>query len=159
MIARDTKKIAYAIKVTSDNIRAYNNSLISILTMTTMRKLNLICLLLMLGVVLTSNSQTTAPADFFAGKWEVTVIGTPNGDSKMIIDLVRTDGKLTGQMSNPTEPSAEKVPVTVDESADLLDLAFNAQGYDVTINLKKVDDDNLKGSLLGMFDAIAKRVK
>lgn len=124
-----------------------------------MRKLNLICLLLMLGVVFTSNSQTTAPADFFAGKWEVTVIGTPNGDSKMLIDLVRTDGKLTGQMSNPAEPTAEKVPVTVDESADLLDLAFNAQGYDVTINLKKVDDDNLKGSLLGMFDAVAKRVK
>ena len=124
-----------------------------------MRKLNLICLLLMLCVVFNSNSQTTAPADFFAGKWEVTVIGTPNGDSKMIVDLVRTDGKLTGQMSNPAEPSAEKVPVTVDESADLLDLAFNAQGYDVTINLKKVDDDNLKGSLLGMFDAVAKRIK
>ncbi|MEO6684987.1 MAG: hypothetical protein ABIN24_03440 [Dyadobacter sp.] len=124
-----------------------------------MRKLNLICLFLMFGVVFTGNSQTTAPADFFAGKWEVTIIGTPNGDSKMIIDLLRTDGKLTGQMTNPTEPTAEKVPVTVDESADLLDLAFNAQGYDVTINLKKVDDDNLKGSLLGMFDATAKRMK
>lgn len=124
-----------------------------------MRKINLICLFLMLGVVFTSNSKTTTPADFFAGKWEVTIIGTPNGDSKLLIDLVRTDGKLTGQMSNPAEPTAEKVPVTVDESADLLDLAFNAQGYDVTINLKKVDDDNLKGSLLGMFDATAKRVK
>lgn len=113
----------------------------------------------MLGVVFTSNSKTVVPADFFAGKWELTVIGTPNGDSKMIIDLVRTDGKLTGQMSNPAEPTAEKVPVTVDESAELIDLAFNAQGYDVTVNLKKVDDDNLKGSLLGMFDAVAKRVK
>ncbi|WP_159466742.1 hypothetical protein [Dyadobacter sp. 3J3] len=124
-----------------------------------MRKLNLICLFLTLGVVFNGNSQSMALADFFAGKWEVTVIGTPNGDSKMIIDLVRTDGKLTGQMSNPAEPTGEKVPVTVDESADLLDLAFNTQGYDVTINLKKVDEDNLKGSLLGMFDAIAKRVK
>ena len=124
-----------------------------------MRKLNLICLFLMLGVVFTSNSQTTTPADFFAGKWEVTIFGTPNGDSKMIVDLVRADGKLTGQMSNPAEPTAEKVPVTVDEKDDLIDLAFNAQGYDVTINLKKVDDDNMKGSLLGMFDATAKRMK
>jgi len=124
-----------------------------------MRKLNLICLLLILGIVFNSNSQTAAPSDFFVGKWEVTIIGTPNGDSKMIVDLVRTDGKLTGQMSNPAEPTAEKAPITVDENADLIDLAFNAQGYDVTINLKKVDDDNLKGSLLGMFDATAKRVK
>ncbi|SEI37694.1 hypothetical protein SAMN04487995_0167 [Dyadobacter koreensis] len=124
-----------------------------------MKKLNLICLFLMLGIVFNGNSQTAVPADFFVGKWEVTIIGTPNGDSKMIIDLVRTDGKLSGQMSNPAEPTAEKTPVTVDENADLLDLAFNAQGYDVTINLKKVDEDNLKGSLMGMFDTTAKRVK
>ncbi|MCF2444046.1 hypothetical protein L0657_08770 [Dyadobacter sp. CY345] len=124
-----------------------------------MKRFNLIWLFLILGIVFTSNSQTVAPADFFVGKWEVTIIGTPNGDSKMIVDLVRTDGKLTGQMSNPAEPTAEKAPITVDENGDLIDLAFNAQGYDVTINLKKVDEDNLKGSLLGMFDATAKRVK
>eukprot|EP01034_Spumella_vulgaris_P007768 gene7768-9898_t len=50
-----------------------------------------------------------------AGKWEVTVVGTPNGDSKLLFDLVRADGKLTGQMSNPAEPTAGKVPVTVEE--------------------------------------------
>ncbi len=124
-----------------------------------MKKFNLVWLFLLLGIVFNSNSQTVAPADFFVGKWEVTIIGTPNGDSKMIVDLERTDGKLTGQMSNPAEPTAEKAPITVDENGDLIDLAFNAQGYDVTINLKKVDEDNLKGSLLGMFDATAKRVK
>lgn len=124
-----------------------------------MKNFKLICLALILGLVITSYAQTSAPADFFAGKWELTILGTPNGDAKMIVDLVRTDGKLTGQMSNPAEPTAEKVPVTVDENADLIDLAFNTQGYDVTINLKKVDEDNLKGSLMGMFETSAKRVK
>lgn len=124
-----------------------------------MKKVSLICLFLMLGVIFTSNAQTTAPTDFFTGKWEITVIGTPNGDSKMLIDLVRTDGKLTGQLSNPAEPTAEKTPVSAEANADLLELAFNAQGYDVTINLKKENEDVLKGSLMGMFDATAKRVK
>lgn len=124
-----------------------------------MKKVNLFGLFLMLFVAFNTQAQTSTPADFFAGKWEITVKGTPQGDSKLLIDLVRKDGKLSGQMSNPAEPTAEKVPVTVDESEGLLDLAFNAQGYDVTINLKKQDDDNLKGSLLGMFDADAKRVK
>ena len=124
-----------------------------------MNKVSLICLFLMLGIIFKSNAQTTAPADFFVGKWEILIVGTPNGDSKMIVDLVRTDGKLTGQLSNPAEPTAEKTAVTADSNADLLELAFNAQGYDVTINLKKVDDENLKGSLMGMFDATAKRVK
>ena len=124
-----------------------------------MRKVSLIGLFLIIAVAFNTKAQTTAPAEFFAGKWDVTILGTPNGDSKMLVELVRQDGKLTGQMSNPAEPTAEKTPVTVAENADLLELAFNAQGYDVTINLKKVDDDNLKGSLMGMFDANAKRIK
>lgn len=124
-----------------------------------MKKVSLICAFLMLAVAFNSKSQTASPTDFFAGKWEITVIGTPNGDSKMLVDLVRKDGKLTGQLANAAEPNAEKTPITAEENADLLELAFNAQGYDVTINLKKEDDDNLKGSLMGMFDANAKRIK
>lgn len=124
-----------------------------------MKKVSLICLFFILAISFNTQAQTTAPTDFFAGKWEITVIGTPNGDSKMLVDLVRKDGKLTGLLSNAAEPTAEKTPVTAEENGPLLELAFNAQGYDVTINLKKENDDNLKGSLMGMFDANAKRVK
>jgi len=124
-----------------------------------MKKVSLVGLFLMLGIMFGSNAQTTASTADFAGKWEITVIGTPNGDSKMLVDLVRSDGKLTGQLSNAAEPTAEKTPVTVAENGDLLELAFNAQGYDVTINLKRESDDILKGSLMGMFDANAKRLK
>lgn len=87
-------------------------------------------------------------------------MGTPNGDAKLVADLARTDGKLAGQITNATDPSAEKITITsVDEAADKLTIGFSAQGYDVTLDLSKVDDDNLKGSMMGMFDATAKRVK
>lgn len=121
---------------------------------------SMIMLFLMLGVVCTSIAQTAAPADFFAGKWEITVVGTPNGDAKLLADLTRTDGKLTGQITNPTDPSADKIAITgIDEAADKIIIGFTAQGYDVTLDLSKVDDDNLKGNMMNMFDASAKRVK
>jgi len=125
-----------------------------------MRRISsMLMILCLLGAVCTSIAQT-APADFFAGKWEITVFGTPNGDAKLVADLARTDGKLTGQITNATDPSAEKIAITsVDEAADKITIGFSAQGYDVTVDLSKVDDDNLKGSMMSMFDATAKRMK
>ncbi len=126
-----------------------------------MRRISSILMILcLLGAVYTSIAQTTAPADFFAGKWEVTVFGTPNGDAKLVADLTRTDGKLGGQITSATDPSAEKIAITsIDEAADKITIGFSSQGYDVTLDLSKVDDDNLKGSMMSMFDASAKRVK
>lgn len=126
-----------------------------------MRRISSIFMILcLLGAVVTSIAQTAAPADFFAGKWEITVFGTPQGDAKLVADLTRTDGKLTGQITNATDPNAEKIAITsVDEAADKITLGFSASGYDVTLDLSKVDDDNLKGNMMSMFDASAKRVK
>ncbi|KAA0992186.1 hypothetical protein [Dyadobacter aurulentus] len=112
----------------------------------------------MLFAAFSSRAQT-APADFFAGKWEILVVGTPDGDSKMVADLVRNGGVLSGQLINQKDSTAEKIPVTVTESGNKLALAFFTQGYDVTIDLEKVDDDHLKGSLMNMFETTAKRMK
>ncbi|GAB3318399.1 hypothetical protein GCM10027299_09850 [Larkinella ripae] len=125
-----------------------------------MKKVTIVLFIFLLGVVFQSFSQTTAPADFFAGKWEITVTGTPNGDSKLVADLVRKDGKLTGQLTNAADPNAEKIPVTaIEENGDKLGLSFVAQGYDVTIDLTKVDNDNLKGTLMNSYETTAKRLK
>ena len=63
-------------------------------------------------------------------------------------------------MADPTDATKEKIPLTkIEESSDKLSLYFTAQGYDVNVDLAKVDDDNLKGSLMNMFDAKAKRLK
>ena len=42
---------------------------------------------------------------------------------------------------------------------DMINTAFNISGYDVTLTLKKVDADNTRGDLMGMFDAEGVRVK
>jgi hypothetical protein len=36
---------------------------------------------------------------------------------------------------------------------------LTSQGYDVSLALTKKDDDHATGSLMGMFDALADRVK
>jgi len=114
--------------------------------------------LLVLFLGLFVSAQAHAPADLFVGKWEVLVVGTPNGDAKFLLNLARKEGKLVGEMTLATDAQT-KIPVTVtEETAESLAFAFEAQGYNVTIDLKKVDDDNLKGSLLNMFDATAKRI-
>lgn len=127
-----------------------------------MKKLSILFVFLF-GIVLTGFSQSTpapATAEFFAGKWNVVIVGTPNGDAKMTAELTRKDGKLTGTLKPVGDPSAETITIDkIEEEATKITLFFTAQGYDVNLPLEKVDDDNLKGSLMGMFDATAKRVK
>lgn len=126
-----------------------------------MKKASIFFITLFFGIALNGFSQTaTAPADFFAGKWEITIFGTPNGDSKMVTELVRKDGKLTGELKDPTDTSKPAIPITAIEEKDGgIEISFSTSGYDITLPLAKVDDDNLKGQLMNMFDAKAKRVK
>jgi hypothetical protein len=129
----------------------------------TMKKASILLIALFFGIAINGFSQTTTPAtktDFFVGKWEITIFGTPNGDSKMVTELVRKDGKLTGELKSLTDTAMPAIPITsIDEKDGEIEIAFTASGYDVTLPLKKEDDDNLKGQMMGMFDAKAKRVK
>ena len=103
---------------------------------------------------------TPAAADFFAGKWELLIVGTPQGDAKLIAHLTRVDGKLTGEMTDPTDAQKEKTLITnIEEEATKITIYFSASGYDLNVPLEKVDDDNLKGQLMNMFETTAKRIK
>lgn len=131
-----------------------------------MRKFSLILFVLILGVTTSSFAQTTAPVsattatDFYVGKWEVAIAGTPMGDVKLVADLVLKDGKLTGDLTNTADAAAGKLPITkVEESPEKLVIYFDStQAGELAIDLKKVDNDNLKGALMS-FEAVAKRVK
>ncbi len=125
-----------------------------------MKKVSIVLLVLFVGIAFRGISQTSAPEDFFAGKWEILVSGTPNGDVTLVTDLVRKDGKLTGDLASPADPSL-KFPITkVEESTDKLSIYFDSsQAGEIAIDLTKVDDDNLSGSLMSNFDAKAKRLK
>jgi hypothetical protein len=128
-----------------------------------MKKVSIILIALFFGIIVNGFSQATTPAptkDFFAGKWEITILGTPNGDSKLVATLIRKDGKLTGELKDPTDTTKPAIPITsIDEKDGEIEIAFSASGYDVTLPLKKENEDNLKGQLMGMFDAKAVRIK
>lgn len=126
-----------------------------------MKKANLFMFLFLLGFYSNASSQSAPVADFFAGKWEILIMGTPDGDAKMNAILVRKDGKLTGELvSAGGDGSKEPIVITqIEEGSDKVNLFFTAQGYDVNLELTKVDEDHLKGQLMNMFDATAVRVK
>lgn len=125
-----------------------------------MKNVRLTLLILLVGAAFAGFSQTNAPTDFFAGKWEISVVGAPNGDVKFTTDLVRKDGKLTGELSNATDPSQPKRPITkVEEKDNNLIIYFESEQVgEIAINLTKVDADNLKGTVYS-FDATATRIK
>jgi hypothetical protein len=121
-----------------------------------MKKVSTILMVLFLGITFNSFSQTTTTTDFFAGKWEIVILGSPRGDVKFKTTLVRKDGKLTGEMVS----TGDIRPITkTEETATKLSIYFeSSQGGEISIDLDKVDDNNLKGSLMS-YDVTAKRIK
>jgi hypothetical protein len=111
-------------------------------------------LLLSLG----ANAQTKTPADYFVGKWNVVVEGTPQGDSKMTVFLERKEGKLSGGILS--KEGADTIKITkIEEKEKSVTLYFSSQGYDVNLTLEKKDDDHVTGNLMDMFDAKGDRIK
>jgi hypothetical protein len=97
-------------------------------------------------------------ADYFKGKWNVLIKGTPNGDAKMIFVLDNKNDSIVGVVQDTTGAEISKI-----SNAELNDTSvtvyFNAQGYDVNVVMNKKDDDHVSGSLMGMFDADGERIK
>lgn len=112
----------------------------------------------LLIVSFTVNAQPKTGADYFAGKWNVLVKGLPQGDAKMIFVLEKKDATLTGTVQDSSGKEISKID-KVEISGDKATLYFNAEGYDVNLEMNKKDDDHVSGSLMGMFDAEGERVK
>ena len=102
---------------------------------------------------------SSAAADFFAGSWETTFIGTPQGDAVMRLNLERKEGKLTGTIKPKTGDMPAETLEKVEETPDKIVIYFKMSGFNINVNLVKVDADNLKGSMMGMFTTKAIRIK
>ena len=122
-----------------------------------MKKLTLI-FTLVAGMFLAIQASAQTAPDYFPGKWNVVVLGTPNGDAKMTFIFERKDGKLTGAVQDSTGKELTKI-TQIDEKDKTITAAFTVQTYDVNLTLEPVDDDHVKGSLMGMFEAKGVRVK
>ena len=105
---------------------------------------------------LKSNAQVTST--YIAGKWDVLLKGTPNGDVHLMFTLADSVGAVTGTYLDPE--TNKEVPLSKTElKDDKITLYFTIQSYDVSLVLAKKDEDNVTGSLLAMFDATGVRVK
>lgn len=113
---------------------------------------------LVLLVCATRVNAQTASADYFPGKWNVLVKGTPQGDAKMVFVLENKDGKLTGIVHDDKGQEISKI-TNAESKENEATLYFTAQGYDLNLVLTKKDENHVTGSLMGMFDAEGERVK
>ena len=105
-------------------------------------------------------AQEKKGADYFAGKWSVMVKGTPNGDAKMFFVLEKKDSMLIGVVQDSTGKEMSKLSkVELNAAGNIAIAYFNANGYDVNLEMNKKDDDHFSGSIMGMFDADGERVK
>ena len=78
---------------------------------------------------------------------------------KFLTDLVRKDGKLTGELVDSADPTVKRPITKIEETADKLVIYFeSSQAGEISVELATVDNDNLKGALMS-FDATAKRLK
>lgn len=109
-------------------------------------------------ILLSSGVNAQEKTDFFADKWNMTVFGTPNGDINMLASLERKEGKLAGTITAGQESGGNALSISnIEEKENALTLFFNAEGFDVEITVEKKDENNLAGSMMGMFDVKAVR--
>jgi hypothetical protein len=117
---------------------------------------------LIAALILLTSGITFAVAinspEYFEGKWSVLVKGTPQGDATIPMRFETKEGATKGYfMADESGQEYEMNSVSIIDG--VLTAAFNIQGYDVDINMSEVDGDNAAGSLMGMFDLSATRVK
>lgn len=122
-----------------------------------MKNLKSVLTIIALFATMTLAKAQTTP-QFFVGNWEVLVKGTPQGDVKMPMSFELKDDKLVGKITNP-ETKEVATMTSVELKGEELHTAFSAGGYDVTMVIKKKDDDHFAGSLMDMIEVEGTRLK
>ncbi len=116
--------------------------------------------IILLTVVAFSFNSFTANAqeenDYFVGEWNVLTEGTPSGDAESTLILKRNDkGKLVGTFQK--EGSGPTTLTRVEEKGDSITCYFVTSGYDVYLYLEKIDENEMEGTMMDMFDSYATR--
>jgi hypothetical protein len=121
-----------------------------------MKKINLVIMALFFLAVGSISAQT-ASKDYFVGKWSVLAVGTPGGDSKLVVDLKRIKGKLTGVIFSEGEKPKEIIET--EEQSNSVKVYFRHNLFKVNLLLVKKDDNNVNGSLMSKYKSKGLRIK
>src|SRR4051794_24901910 len=95
--------------------------------------------LFFLFLAVNANAQSKTGADYFAGKWNVLVKGTPEGDRKMVFVLEKKDTALTGVVQDTSGKEISKID-KIDLKENTATVYFSASGYDLNVEMNKKDD-------------------
>jgi hypothetical protein len=124
-----------------------------------MKKATLVSLMAVILIVIAAKVNAQTQPNYFIGKWDVLVKGLPQGDAHLKFNIADSAGHMKGALLDTTDAHKD-IPMTkIEQDGDKVTLYFTAQGYDVSLLLAKKDDDHATGSLMGMFDANAIRLK
>ena len=113
----------------------------------------------LLALSFTAHAQSKTGVDYFAGKWNVVILGTPYGaELKRVYILEKKDNGLAGTVVDSTGKEIAKCS-KVDVTDNDVTLYYNVMNTDVSIVLTKQDDDHVTGKAMGTYDAKGERVK
>src|ERR1700750_371679 len=107
----------------------------------------------------TTYAQSKADADYFAGKWNVLITGTPYGDLKRVYLLDKKDNGLSGTVIDGTTGKEISKCSKIDVKDNEITLYYQSMGSDVSIVLTKKHDDHITGKAVGAYDATGERMK
>jgi len=124
-----------------------------------MKKLSFAIGLLSLVLSFNALAQPKTGADFFSGKWNVLITGTPYGDLKRLYILEKKDNGLAGTVMDGATGKEVSKCSKVEVKNDEVTLYYTSMGNDVSIVLTKKDDDHVTGKAMGTYDATGERVK
>lgn len=136
-----------------------------------MKKLNqLLAVIVLFSAVSFANGQAKVDSNsavkteslsddekFFLGKWDLMVYGLPDGDTKMVLNLVKKDGELSGTIGEGSDKDNKLTKIKI--SKNTLEINFIGAGYNIPVYLDKKEDGTVEGSMNDMFDIKGKRAK
>jgi hypothetical protein len=124
-----------------------------------MKKLSILIIGMFLCIFTSSlNAQSKTGFEYFKGKWDVTV-DAPNGAAKMVVEFTKTGDSVTATLKGSDGKELYKVNRTEIKDERAVIYFTGSQGNEVDLALSKKDDNNVSGSVMGMFGASGERVK
>lgn len=122
-----------------------------------MKNLNYICTFVFL-LIFSVSALAQQKDTFFAGKWDATVKGLPQGDAKVLIKFEEKDSKWSGNITVINE-NKEMAFTAIELKDSVVTVKFDYNGDEVTMVLNKKDDQNITGSVNNHFDVTGVRKK
>ena len=113
-------------------------------------------LLMVLGSVNVAKAAVNEPKDF-VGKWTATIVGLPDGDITMDVEIKLDGDKLVGTYTAESLGTAEFDQILAKDK--VATFYFNAAGYDISLTFELKSADKGVGDMLGMFDVTWERAK